>query len=403
MAAGASFARLPSDVVRRVADVLDSGEALALHLATGGGPLAEAFSAANSFRDESALRRDIKDKKVDPFSRWQNMVGPLRCVVADMDNEAFACVVASAAMKGIAALSALDVSRLDVAHRVRLRPRAGMPDQQKTEIVSKLVKDLPGGEEMWANEETRDRLLAVAGAQLGKETSIDSFYDSAIQRLVNRYVEKKLGSSSPAWCWISRYAHSIITAGDITVLCGSWQLVSDSVLCLHLKRNPDWMPREGQPNFTSVIERNCRKPLQPCDDPASYRCDVCLATGAADDHGRPVAYACKFCCYAVCETCATAAGATDHDCKARTRDVETDVGYIASMSAAMSAELITCREPITPETVAANVALKERIVLQRAWYDSAKADRLVARDKLNEGEAAHAAWLEETYRHNPLA
>ena len=69
----------------------------------------------------------------------------------------------------------------------------------------------------------------------------------------------------------------------------------------------------------------------------------------------------------------------------------------------MMTGLMMCREPITPERVAANVGLHERVCRQRAWYESAEADRLVARDKLNEGDAAHAAWLEETYRHNPLA
>lgn len=63
-----------------------------------------------------------------------------------------------------------------------------------------------------------------------------------------------------------------------------------------------------------------------------------------------------------------------------------------------------CRVRIaTPERLAANARLRARIIAQRDWLATTDRDRLTARARLAKGDAAHAAWLAETYSRNPLA
>ena len=56
----------------------------------------------------------------------------------------------------------------------------------------------------------------------------------------------------------------------------------------------------------------------------------------------------------------------------------------------------------TAEALAANEALHARFVRQRRWLMAVEGDRLEARRKMGQGEAAHEAWLAETYAVNPI-
>ena len=108
----ATLSNLPVELFSRVADYASAKVALSLPLASGrAAPLGEAFRAANELRrmsDEDAGDDDAL------FRRWEALVVPLRCVVAEMSRRLFGRVFRGAARRGLAALSMLDASRLDL-------------------------------------------------------------------------------------------------------------------------------------------------------------------------------------------------------------------------------------------------------------------------------------------------
>ena len=56
----------------------------------------------------------------------------------------------------------------------------------------------------------------------------------------------------------------------------------------------------------------------------------------------------------------------------------------------------------TDDDIQNNIQFNRRLLAQRDWLAGVDADRRVARSKIAEGDAAHAAWLHATYRRSPF-
>jgi len=395
--ASSRFARLPVELLRRVADVATSSDALALHISTGrAAPLGHAFQAANELRRAAVYLRQEDDEGM--FRRWEQLVVPLRCVVVAMELNQFIRVVSGAAKKGIEALSELDVSRLDLTHR-KIRQLLSEKQMEKN-----LRRGVANGQGVDPAEVTDEQVQAAREA-LGDQRAPSWLFDQSIQAIAGfSHLRFRLGPASPAWSWMARNASSKLdfssSGGPSEVYTAATQSMLDFLLGCDFEATP---PGIGDPDIAAVYERRSRGVMAPCAAPRKFVCDGCLALKRKDrDLGR-VAYSCAACKYALCADCAVAAGTMDHPCNPRMFEVSISKDdrmrtFIRDFHDDLSAAPNIAPGP----RLAANLRLYQRIQAQREWLAGVESDREVARRKLAEGKRAHAAWLRETYSKNPF-
>lgn len=382
---------LPAELVRRCADFTDAPGALALHQACGkaacGVALALAFKNANELTRSARLRTESDENM---FKRWESLVWPLRCVVVVMKEGDFGKIFRGAARRGIASLSELDASRVDVAHR-----RRDVNWRVIDKHFRKVMREMPESLQQMPEFENDDAFLQAARGGLGDAESADALFNAGIVALLfNSRLQREFGENSPTWSWIARHAR-IHNAAESVPSGGTaaYQLVVD--FCLE-----EGAPRLGDQDLASIYERERRQPLPPCVEPKKYHCDGCFAKNIEAPDQAKVTVSCPLCSYALCEVCSE--GVADHKCDGRCVHFGVKTDLITFMQAFMAA-CANCTVLIrTDERLAANVALHSRLCEQRRWIQGCDDDRLVARSKLREGGRAHAEFLAVTYARNPF-
>ena len=359
---------LPADMIRRVAGVLDGSEAAALHLATGrAAPLASAFRAANELRRSHANRDWGADSDV-LFRRWEALVVPLRCVVCELHSKTFTLLFRGAARRGIAALSALDASRLDLnAERQqrgavsqdqdlddayeRLHAIYDMPQDVSREEYREFLRErLPPLQTINAQFDSTIATLEVLGADLTNVLLGTTTPDAAIAAAVASPVPHTNGTMVDTWL-----ARNSTTPGSLPGIEGTFnfalsQSILDACLTIHF-------------SFSDVRDR----PMQLGDRDVASVFESRRHNAFARSMMRKVG---------------------DANCMSFFRD---------TLLHCQTSEMIE-----TDERLQTNLALQRRISAQRAWLEGKDADRKVARAKLAEGDRAHEAWLAATYAANPL-
>ena len=224
----ATLSNLPVELFSRVADYASAKVALSLHLASGrAAPLGEAFRAANELRrmsDEDAGDDDAL------FRRWEALVVPLRCVVAEMSRKLFGRVFSGAARRGIAALSMLDASRLDLD-----LARQGRFQISRDEVLDRAWEQVQQMDGLPEGFSRADMLEAVKDSFGGQIHSLDAQFDSAITSLLREFEDDSMLST-----WILR--HSICHASQMPGLDGTTatsnlgfgQPMVDAAVMMHL-------------------------------------------------------------------------------------------------------------------------------------------------------------------------
>ena len=406
----ARLGRLPADLVRRSADYTDGRGCLALHLATGrAAPLAPAFRAANELR---RLEGDDDDAAV--FRRWEALAVPLRVVVVEMDRTMFESLFKGAARRGVAALSALDASRLDLD--LARQQRGAMSMDQMLDKAWERVRHVDGLPEGFSREDLREGITSNMVGTLG---SVEAQFDGALAKVlldqeVRTYHDPAAAGGfegdSPECAWLSRHAQF---AGRMPGVDGAYnvaiaQLLVDTTAMMHeFMRNPEGRaPRLGDPDVADVYETEWHQPVMAVaahGDAATAVCRRC-------DAGRPVTHGCPLCAFACCASCHAAmpGAAADgdefrfHACACRSGHTAINMDCMNFMQELLQT-FGDCDARIDSERrLAANVALQKRILAQRDWLAGVAEDRKVARAMIARGPIAHEAWLAAKYAANPF-
>ena len=335
----ATLSNLPVELFSRVADYASAKAALTLHLASGrAAPLGEAFRAANELRrtsDEDAGEDDAL------FRRWEALVVPLRCVVAEMSRKLFGRVFRGAARRGIAALSMLDASRLDLD--VARQGQFQISVDEALEKAWEQVQHMDGLPEGFSRED----MVELVKDSFESSPSLDAQFDSAIAALVPEFDDDSMLST-----WILRHSicHGSQMPGFEGNNLGFGQPLVDAAVSMHFMMN-------------DCLDRPLR--LGDRDIAAVY---------------------------------ATILPSMFH---LRILEIASGVDQMNSFQHIMGAFAI-CPVIATDERLRANLALQRHVVAQREWFAGIHADRKVARAKMAEGDRAHEAWLAATYATNPL-
>ena len=359
---------LPADMIRRVAAVLGGPEA-PLHLATGrAAPLASAFRAANELR-RSHPNRDWGGDSDVLFRRWEALVMPLRCVVCDLHSKTFALLFRGAARRGIAGLSALDASRLDLNPE---RQQRGAVSQDKffDFAYERLHAIMP---QHLSREQFRD-IMRERMPNSGLQT-INQRFDAALATLEvmgTDFADVLLGTAD---------ADAAVAAAVMSPVPHTNGTMVDTWLARN-STMPGSLPGiEGTFNFA------LSQPIL----------DACLTIhfSMGDISDRPMQLGDR--------DVASVFESRRHNALAR-NPVRHMVGDVSCMNFFRDTlSLYQTSETIeTDERLQTNLALQRRISAQRAWLEGIDADRKVARAKLAEGPRAHEAWLAATYATNPL-
>lgn len=306
---------LPAELVRRCADFTDAPGALALHQACGkaacGVSLALAFKNANELTRSARLRTESDENM---FKRWESLVRPLRCVVVVMKEGDFGKIFRGAARRGIEALSELDASRVDVAHR-----RRDVNWRVIDKHFRKVMREMPESLQQMPEFENDDAFLQAARGALGDAESADALFNAGIVALLfNSRLQREFGENSPTWSWIARHAR-IHNAAESVPSGGTaaYQLVVDFCLEMGVRMGglEEGAPRMGDQDLASVYERERRQPLPACMEPKKYHCDGCFAKNIEAPDQAKVTVACPLCSYALCAGCSE--GVADHRCDGR--------------------------------------------------------------------------------------
>ena len=337
----ATLGNLPVELFSRVADYASAKVALSLHLASGrAAPLGEAFRAANELRRMSGEDAGDDDAL---FRRWEALVVPLRCVVAEMSRKLFGRVFSGAARRGIAALSMLDASRLDLD-----LARQGRFQISRDEALDRAWEQIQHMDGLPDGFSRADMLEAVKDSFGGRIHSLDAQFDSAITSLLREVEDDSMLST-----WILR--HSICHSSQMPGLDGASNLgfgqpLVDAAVMMHL-----------------MIHEIVDRPLRLGDKDVAFLYATSL----------PPMY------------------------PLRIHEIATSIDQMNQFHGIVGAFAL-CPVIATDERLRANLALQRHVVAQREWFAGIHADRKVARAKMAEGDRAHEAWLAATYATNPL-
>ena len=307
---------------------------------------------------------------------------PLRCVVCDFHSKTFALLFRGAARRGIAGLSALDASRLDL--NAERQQRGAVSQDEFLDFAYERLHAIDGIPQHFSREQFRDFLrerMPGAGLQ-----TINQQFDAAIATLEMMGTDKSftdvlLGTTDPdaalAAAVTSPLPHTNGTMVD------TW-----------LARNAT-MPVAAQhatmpgslPGFEGTFNVALSQPIL----------DACLTIhfSMGDISDRPMQLGDR--------DVASVFESRRHNALAR-NPVRHMVGDVSCMNFFRDTlSLYQTSETIeTDERLQTNLALQRRISAQRAWLEGIDADRKVARAKLAEGPRAHEAWLAAKYAANPF-
>ena len=296
---------------------------------------------------------------------------PLRCVVCDLHSKTFALLFRGAARRGIAGLSALDASRLDL--NPERQQRGAVSQDEFLDFAYERLHAIDGIPQHFSREQFRDFLrerMPGAGLQ-----TINQRFDAALATLEvmgTDFADVLLGTAD---------ADAAVAAAVMSPVPHTNGTMVDTWLARN-STMPGSLPGiEGTFNFA------LSQPIL----------DACLTIhfSMGDISDRPMQLGDR--------DVASVFESRRHNALAR-NPVRHMVGDANCMSFFRDT-LLHCQTSETIETderLQTNLALQRRISAQRAWLEGIDADRKVARAKLAEGPRAHEAWLAATYATNPL-